>query len=220
MKVNKIVDFIKIGNINFPKFMLKEYRKIGINSDQFLFLVYLINKGEKVLFDIEIITAELGLNSSELLELIDQLKEKKLLEMTVEKKDQKVIGEYLVTDIFYNKMGMLAVNYINNDENKKEVDNVYEIFEKEFGRSLSPIEYEIIKAWIESNTKEDLILEALKEATYNGVSNLRYIDKILYEWNKKGLKDVQAVRNYKNKYRENKKEKVEVFNYNWLEDEE
>ena len=49
---------------------------------------------------------------------------------------------------------------------------------------LSPMEYEIIKAWLDNDMSEELIKEALKEATFNGVSNLRYIDKILYEWGK------------------------------------
>ena len=33
----------------------------------------------------------------------------------------------------------------------------------------------------------------LKEAIYNGISNFRYIDRILYEWNKKGLKNKEDV---------------------------
>ena len=32
------------------------------------------------------------------------------------------------------------------------------------------------------------ITSALKEAVINGASNLRYIDKIIYEWTKKGVK--------------------------------
>jgi len=38
-----------------------------------------------------------------------------------------------------------------------------------------------------------LIKEALKEAVLNGVNNLKYIDKILYEWCKKGYKKAQDV---------------------------
>ena len=41
---------------------------------------------------------------------------------------------------------------------------------------------------IDKGFKEELILAALKEAVYNGVPNLRYIDKVLYEWNRKGIK--------------------------------
>ena len=35
---------------------------------------------------------------------------------------------------------------------------------------------------------KDLIKEALKEAILSGVPNFKYIDKIVYEWNKNGIK--------------------------------
>ena len=64
---------------------------------------------------------------------------------------------------------------------------------------LLSIEYEIIKAWLDNNISEELIKEAIKEATYNGVSNLRYIDKILYEWGKIGIKSAKDVENNRKK---------------------
>ena len=82
------------------------------------------------------------------------------------------------------------------------------------------MEYEIINAWIENGTSEETIILALKEATYNGVSNLRYIDKIISEWSKKGIKtreDVEKSRmNFKQK-KENKP-KNDILDYDWLND--
>ncbi len=96
------------------------------------------------------------------------------------------------------------------------------MFETEFGRCLSPMEMEIIKEWINQKFSDELIYEALKEATYNGVSNLRYIDRVLFEWKKKGLKTKEDVMRDKEKFRKErkKKEKVEVFDYNWLDDDD
>ena len=56
-----------------------------------------------------------------------------------------------------------------------------------------------------------MIKDALKEAVLNGVNNLKYIDKILFEWKKKGYKKVN-----------NKKEDeslVSLPDYNWLDEE-
>ena len=59
------------------------------------------------------------------------------------------------------------------------------------------MQYEIIKAWIEEKKySEEIIIGALKEAVYNGVSNFRYIDKILYEWSKKGIKTMNDVKTH------------------------
>ena len=61
------------------------------------------------------------------------------------------------------------------------------------------------------------ILGALKEAVYNGVNNLRYIEAILYEWNKKGYKTMKEVNSRITKPKE---ETEKLFDYNWLDDNE
>ena len=73
---------------------------------------------------------------------------------------------------------------------------------------------------VEKMYNEDLILKALEEAVYNGATSIRYIDTILYEWNKKGFKTKEDVENYfKNRYDNNKKlEETSVFDYDWLDD--
>ena len=51
----------------------------------------------------------------------------------------------------------------------------------------------------------------------NGVSSLRYIDKILYEWNRKGIKSVNDL----SKQKEVKpKKELDVFHYDWLNDDD
>lgn len=53
--------------------------------------------------------------------------------------------------------------------------NLFTIFEKEFGRPLSPMEYETITSWVDQDRyPEELILLALKEAVFAG----RYISGI------------------------------------------
>lgn len=60
---------------------------------------------------------------------------------------------------------------------------IYNQFEHEFGRLLTPMEKEIINDWKKTRS-EDLIIRALKQSVYNGVTgSFRYIDKILQRWN-------------------------------------
>jgi len=80
------------------------------------------------------------------------------------------------------------------------------------------MECQIIKSWIDDNFSHELIMEALKEAIYNGVTSLRYIEKILYDWRKKGYKNKQDVIAAKKKYQDSKKEVKDVFYYDWLND--
>ena len=110
--------------------------------------------------------------------------------------------------------------HISFNEEKEEIpSNIFSTFETEFGRTLAPMEYEIINSWIDSGYSEELIIAALKEAVYNGVFKLNYIDKILYEWGKKGIKSIQDIEKEKTKFESKKEEKKELYDYNWLEDE-
>ena len=125
---------------------------------------------------------------------------------------------------FYNKLSMITIDEVNNTS-KSDDSNIFEIIEKEFGRTLSPMEYEIIKAWLDGGFSEELIKEAIKEATMNNVSNLRYIDKILFEWNKAGIKnsaDVEKNRKKRIETREKHDENIDmdIIDYNWFDDDE
>ncbi len=79
------------------------------------------------------------------------------------------------------------------------------------------MECEMISSWKKNNYTDELIKEAVREATLNGVSSLRYIDKILYEWSKKGYKNKEDLK--KNK-KEEKKEEIEIYNCDWLDSDE
>jgi DNA replication protein len=217
MKQKKIIDIIEIGSINISKLLLKNYIKLNMTAEEFILIGYLTNLGKEFILDVEKITNDIDININELLNLIHGLEQKKLLNIVVKK--NKVIEEYISLESLYEKLANLLIEDYNSDK-KENKQNIYECFEKEFARTLSPMEYEIINAWLDSNKAEELILYALKEAVYNGVSNLRYIDKILYEWEKKGFKTVDAVKKHQSNYRSEKKEKVAVFDYNWLDEEE
>ena len=80
------------------------------------------------------------------------------------------------------------------------------------------MECQIIKGWIDDGFSHELIMEALKEAIYNGANSLRYIETVLYTWRKKGYKTKRDVMAAKEKMRESKKEDREVFYYDWLND--
>lgn len=83
-----------------------------------------------------------------------------------------------------------AILKINIKEEKEEAKkiNLVELFESEFGRSLTPIEIEILKEWKQCQYSNEMIIEALKEATLSHVHNMRYIEKILVDWAKHGMK--------------------------------
>lgn len=92
--------------------------------------------------------------------------------------------------------------------------NVLEFVEKEFGRTLSSTEIEFINSW---EYEPEIIKLAIKETVLNQVYNVKYSDKILYEWEKANLKDVNSIKNHLKNRRENQTTDSEEYHYRRLE---
>lgn len=217
MKENKLLSVIKDGNIVVPLYLFKRMNKLKINLEEFIFLMYLYNKGNKIIFNPNIFKEELGMELIEVMKLVSALSDKDFINVDVETNDKGIREEYINLENFYNKINLIMLEEANN----KVVDkDIFSFIENEFSRTLSPSEFEFIKAWLENGNSEEFIKEAVKEASINGVSNLRYVDKILYEWNKKGFKTVEDIKKNKQEFREKKNEQVEIFEYDWLDENE
>ena len=191
----------------FP--LIWEYK---LNLEEVLLLIYFMNEDVPT-FDVEQINKITMISVNKILDSFTSLTNKGLISIDVIKENSGV-KEVVNLDPIYKCMidGLMK-------NNKKVVNNnIFEKFEKEFSRTLSPMEYEIINDWLDKNTSEELILGALKEATYNGVNNLRYIDKIIYEWNKKKKKNMEDVNNHLRNRNTSDKSVKEISDYNWLDE--
>lgn len=74
--------------------------------------------------------------------------------------------------------------------------NLYQSFEAEIGRPLSPLQTQDLQYMLE-DFNADVILEALKEAVSQGKANFAYIKAILNRWKQDNLMTVELVRNSK-----------------------
>ncbi len=222
MKSSKIVEILKEGNIVIPMYFLRNYETLKLELDEFIFLMYIYNKGNNILFNPTKFSSDLGIDVKKIMTYVSSLSDKNYIKVDVVKNEKGLMEDVILLDDFYTKIALLFAEEVNTKDTTK--SDIFEKIEKEFGKTLSPMEYEIIKAWLDSNISEELISEALKEATFNGVSNLRYIDKILYEWGKKGITTKEDVEKNRQKRNNNRQEKedldLEIMDWNWFEDEE
>lgn len=208
MNKNIMDELLRVNNnLVFPGYLIKYLPELNLETNELLLLLYLLNNKEKSAFDPNKISKDLYLTQNTILEIINSLSEKKYISIQMQK-ENGIIEEFISLDLFFAKINSCLVNTDKNDNST----DIYSKIEKEFGRTLSPVEYETINKWIESNISIELILSALKEAVLNGVGSIRYIDKILFEWNKKGYKTSMDIVNKKSK------EDVveEIYDYDWL----
>lgn len=209
----KVMKLIKESNIVFPKLLLTQYKNLNMTELDLIYIIYFMNLRDTE-FNPNQIGKDLNFSLPEVMSEFDKLSSSGLIKLDV-KKVSNVRVEMISLDPLYDKLLYLVIN----EEQTEQPTDIFTIFETEFGRTLAPMEYEIINSWMESGYEKDLIISALKEAVYNGVFKLNYIDKILYEWGKKGIKTTEAIEKEKENYNKKKEEKKELYDYNWLEDE-
>ncbi len=207
-----IYNIIKNKDYIIRPFLFKIIKENNLNINEILLLIYLTNQEHPEL-DLKLINKITTMNNEEIINSFNTLMEKNLISTNIIKDGDRIDEEISLDGIY-----KLAATNINKKITKNQEKNIFELFENEFARPLTPMEYELINAWIESGINEELIKEALKEATYNGVNNFRYIDKILYEWGKKGYKTIDDINKNKMKKEEKNEKNVSFFEYNWLDE--
>ena len=202
------------------EYLIKEAVRNNLSLDEFLVLVYFDNSYNGV-FEVELVSKILGLDVNRTMEAFNSLMIKGLVTLESVKDLENRLNEVVKLDGVYS-----SIIENTNEETKEEVkEDIFKTFEKELGRTMSPVELALINGWLISVTPDEIILGALREAVYIGVSNFRYIDKIIYEWEKKGFKNMNDVNAYiKNRYDEKVKDKAvikkeqEISDYDWLDE--
>ena len=180
-------------------------------NEMYLLLYFENNKLDP--FNPEKLSGVLSMNINEVSEAFSSLISKEIITVEPSKDEDGRAIEV----INLNGIEQIIEDFIVTQNDNKTKKNIYELFESELGRPISPMEYEIVESWLNDKTSEELIYGALKEAVYNGVKSFRYIDKIIYTWKSKGFKNMEDVK----KHLATKDKKVpELFDYNWLEDED
>lgn len=210
--MSQIIELLKNINYQVSKELLFNYKKLSITDSELIVLIYLINQTSNT-YNPKQIGNDLNLELNNVLELINSLCEKNIIKIEM-KKINNVRNEIINLDSLYEKIAFALTQVEEKNES-----NIFSLIENEFGRTLSPMEFELINGWIDAGCTDELIKLAVKEAVYNGVSSLRYIDTIIYEWGKKGIKSKEDVENNRKQFKNNNNSKnKELFDYDWLND--
>jgi DnaD/phage-associated family protein len=179
-----------------------------------------------------------GISSGRVSQVINELIDKGYLNAEYIKEDNQILGRilkiqsppypvkvfrklnrgYLENDkggIKYSKGGYLE-NYKDNNiiyNNINNNNNIYDFLQKELGRTLSPTEIEKVKEW-EDN---ELTRYAVKVAILNGAYTINYIDTIIYNWQKLGIKSVSQAQEETKRHRDKKISKKADCKPEWFD---
>lgn len=212
------------GFTSVPNLLMRSYSSLGIKDHELVILLHLIylrsvgGDGYPAVVRLQGLTTA---SDSEIEADLANLIEKKII--AVQKRINVKTGEvesfYSLEGLFYKLSEVWAIEKANEIESLKKMQglrpnksktqtsdslsHIYKSFEKEFGRPFSPIESELIGDWVRCHPA-DLVLEALKIAVLNGTFNLRYIERILQDWQRKNVRTLVEVKRMEEEYIEQK----------------
>lgn len=208
----RLNELIKSKMVNIPIYVLGILKEFNLTIDEIILLLYLYNQDGEV-FNPSLIADNLNMELINVMKVVSSLSDKGLVSVKSKTNEAKVKEEVIDLEGLFDKITLKMMDKMNKDNDDS--INIYDILNEEFGRKLTPMECEMVTSWKKNDYSDELIKEAVREATLNGVSSLRYIDKILYEWNKKGYKKKEDIKKV-----ENKSTKVEIFDCDWLDSDE
>lgn len=208
------------GGVFVPRFALRTYRALGLTDEEFVLLLQIagFRHAEGNAFPTpDEIGARMGLGTDRVAELIGGLIRRGFLAI-----DERIDPETGVRSEAYRWTGWYEraaaaeapmreaataesaasarptaspVRRSGGLAEDGRAPDLFAVFEREFGRPLSPMELETISAWLDQDRyPEELIRFALKEAVFAGKLSFRYIDRVLLEWSRNRITSAEEAR--------------------------
>jgi len=215
------------GAVSIPYSLLRSYRALKLNDTEAMLLLQLIafRQLEQNEFPtIEELQERIGSSSSVVGQAVQKLM--KLGFVAIDEVYDPITGvqseKYNLAGLFqklalYHATAKAAETAASSDASTSRASgaasipaasppagtsNLFVLFEQEFGRPLTPMEYETINSWLDQDQyAEELIRFALKESVFAGKLHFRYIDRILLEWSRNRVTNVEEARLHAQKFR-------------------
>lgn len=207
MDKKKLAEWLSQGSIAIPKLLLHHYKHLGLSEAEFVLLLHMHSFMEEgIVFPTPAELAEkMTVTPSECMEMLRKLLQKGFISIEENVDEQEIRSEkYSLQPLWEKLVHYLYAELLKEEkrEQQEEEQSLYTVFEQEFGRPLSPFECETLAMWIDQDGHSPLLIKAaLREAVLSGKLNFRYIDRILFEWKKNGIRTIEQAQNYGKRFR-------------------
>lgn len=219
------------GNMNIPSFLITHFKHLKLNESELVLILQVISfqsKGNDFPTPEEL-SSRMTTSADLCANMLRTLVQKGFIEISDEYSSEGIRFEKYSLEPLWEKVIEQFLKIKKEEENTSKnstESDLYTCFETEFGRPLSPFEIETLTMWLDDDRHDTIIIKAaLKEAVISGKLNFRYIDRILFEWKKNGIKTVEQAKSYGLKFRQKPRQSTNVQKqstnpvpiYNWLE---
>ncbi|KAA1040206.1 DnaD domain-containing protein [Macrococcus equipercicus] len=197
-----------------PKQLIKYYPKLAINETELAVLLklILIHHETSEMPSFEAMAQETTLEVNEVAALIQGLIQKDLLHVSVGQAGSQYSEHFSLQPLD----DRLHAQTDSDETAQKQLDfsQLFERFEVQFGRPLTPIEMQTLTHWIDTDHHStDLINAALDEATIHDKLSFKYIDRILLNWKKRHVKTVDDSKTVRKDFEQTKQLTKTIENF-------
>lgn len=204
--MNELNAFLNGGQVSISRLLLQEYRTLKMSTDEltvYLQLTDFASQGDQFP-DLALIGERMQLPANTIYELVHRLIQKKLITLESRENEQgQAVDRYDLTPTLMKLsiLAMQAEQAVQADLDQNQRAMIFNQVEQLFGRPLSPLETEIIANWLDLDRyNPDLIQLAVREAVFNQVYSLKYVDRILLNWQKQNIKTKDDLQDYQQKH--------------------
>lgn len=218
-----LVHLLQKGTITLPVLLFTEYKRIGLRETEVLLLTQLLifQEKEKIAAPtFQQLSSRMNLTIQEIADMVAKLSKDGWV--GIGSRGEKGYDLSLI----YERLASILVKDVDEEashESGEQYQTMFHQLEQEFGRPLSPNECEHIVKWLdEDQYSEEIIEAALKEAVYCDKLSVRYMDRILIEWERHHIHTAEEATQYSKRFRQTEvtiqpKQTTEFTFYNWLE---
>ncbi len=197
-----ITKLIKNRLINVKDYIINNYVKLGLDEKEAMCLIHIYNLSEagEHFLSIHQLQNKMSLEFVDCSNLVYKLVQKQFIAFDMIIEDSGKRKERFTLEPFYQ---YIMTSLLNEKDKKRlgdmenEISDLVLFIETEFGRTLSSFEMQMIASWIKEDGYDiGLIKLALKEAIISSAYNLKYVDRILLNWQQKNIRTVEEARDY------------------------
>jgi DNA replication protein len=210
--------------IDFRFLLLENYKKLRINENELaiIFMIdHLVSQGNPFI-TADLLSLKMSLDIKEIDELIADLLTRGFMEYT-SLNGKTVTSLNPLKEKLYREFEISISKEKERKSNpkiKEELNNIYETFEKELNRPLSPLEFSRIREWVSLGYSDETIINALKESLSQGKKSLRSVDKILLSWAKREDLENEGKTPIDDEWTKNLEETIRIAKTPWLDDDD
>ena len=211
---------VQMEALDFRYLLLEYYKKLRLTENDLAVILMIdhLLEQKNVLITPDLLSIRMNLKMAEIDKIMVSLIDNGFLDYDLTKK-VKVSLKPLKKELYKVFQDSLVKEHENayNEKKAASLKNIYEVFEKELGRTLSPLEFSLIGEWVDQGFTDETIINALKEALSKGKKTLKSVDKILLQWQARDDLEKNGYTTISEDWDKNMDETLKIIKTKWVD---